>query len=209
MNLLVTAGPTWVKIDEVRVLTTVFTGRTGLFIAKSLAKRGHKVTLIVNSHCLGAIKEKNVKTVNFRYFGELKDALRCQLRKNKYSAVIHSAAVSDYILARPFEGKIASERRALVLRLRPAEKLIKMIRKLGGKSCLIQFKLEISRQNLLAKAYESLKRNNSDFVVANAYNDLRNGYRAFLIDKNKRVMAINTKKELVGKIEKAILVNAI
>ncbi len=198
--MLVTAGPTWIKIDEVRILTTVFTGATGLFIARRLRDKGCDVTLVVNNHALGEIKEKGIRVVPFRYFDELKQVVKCELAGKKYDAVIHSAAVSDYKLARAFGGKISSGKKSLSLNLMPAEKIIKIIRKAVPAAKLVQFKLEIGREGLIDKAYDSLLRNKSDLVVANAYEDLKKGYKAFLIDKYKKIVESNSKEDLADKI---------
>ena len=48
MKVLITGGPTWVKIDEVRIITNIFTGRTALFLAKEFKRRKYDVTLIIN-----------------------------------------------------------------------------------------------------------------------------------------------------------------
>jgi phosphopantothenoylcysteine synthetase/decarboxylase len=202
MKILITAGPTWVKIDQVRILTTIFTGRTGLALAKAFKKTGHQVTLLVNSHCLGEIK--GIRTVEFCYFDQLKQNLIQELQNNKYDAVIHSAAVSDYILKKPFTGKIASGKLELVVRLSPAEKLIKLIKRLNPQAYLIQFKLEIQRKGLIDIAYASLKHNNSDYVVANAWEDLENGYKAFFINRDKNIINLNSLNQLFRVIHKSI-----
>ena len=38
MKVLITAGPTWIKVDDVRVITTIFSGNTGIFLAKNFKK---------------------------------------------------------------------------------------------------------------------------------------------------------------------------
>ena len=58
---------------------------------------------------------------------------------------------------------------------------------------LVQFKLEISPKGLIDKAYASLLRNKTDLVVANALNDLSAGYRAFIIDKERRIYPVKSK----------------
>ena len=46
-KILITAGPTWVRLDDVRVITNVFTGKSGVALAESLARKGHTVTLLL------------------------------------------------------------------------------------------------------------------------------------------------------------------
>jgi phosphopantothenoylcysteine decarboxylase/phosphopantothenate--cysteine ligase len=202
MKILVTAGATWVKVDDVRILTSRFSGKTGLFIAEALQKKGHSVTLIINPHCVGRIS--TVKTVYFRYFDEFRRTVYKSLSQGEYDAVIHAAAVSDYRLKTSRRGKIPSGKR-LKLELVPSEKIIKRMRVLARGSLLIQFKLESGNKNLISKAYRSLKHNGSDLVVANSLRDLKRKFRAFLIDKDKKVIPLDSKAALVSALEKAIL----
>ena len=48
MNVLVTAGNTQTPVDRVRVITNIFTGRTGATIAAAAFDRGHRVTLLTS-----------------------------------------------------------------------------------------------------------------------------------------------------------------
>ncbi|MDD4954647.1 MAG: phosphopantothenoylcysteine decarboxylase [Candidatus Omnitrophica bacterium] len=200
-RILITAGPTWIKVDDVRVITTIFSGNTGIFLAKNFEKHGFKVTLIVNSPHLDKEELNGIKVVPFRYFEEFKDKITKELKASRYDTIIHSAAVSDYKMANVFSGKIASGRKLLTFKLKPAGKIVKIIRKLQKNAKLIQFKLEISRKGLLKKAFKSLKENKSDFVVANAFVDLSLGYKSFIIDKNNNITEINSKKALFDKLE--------
>ena len=202
MRILVTAGATWVKIDQVRILTNIFTGRMGMYLAKSLKDKGHSVTLLINPHCLGELK--GIKAVYYRYFDEFESALNKILEKNRFDGIIHTAAVSDYRLKRPFKGKVSSGRDFLRLELIPTKKIIKRIRKLAKKTTLIQFKLETDKIGLIKKAYNSLKDNNSDFVVANALEDLKKKYRCFIINKIGKVFEVRSKGGLADHIDKIV-----
>ena len=201
MNILITAGPTWVKIDEVRIITNIFTGGTGVFLAREFQKKKHNVTLLLNPH-RGHAVPKGVRALPFRYFNELKALLEKELKEHAYEVIIHSAAVSDYTLKKPFTGKIPSNKEELFLKLARTPKLIKRIRSLAKGAFLIQFKLEIAREGLLEKAIASLKDNKSNIVVANAYEDLRRGYTAFIIDKNRRIRQVSSKKDLFANLHK-------
>jgi phosphopantothenoylcysteine synthetase/decarboxylase len=86
----------------------------------------------------------------------------------------------------------------------PTKKIIKTIRRIARKSLLIQFKLEIQRKSLIEKAFKSLKENRSDFVVANALEDLRLGYKAFLIDRDRYVITLSSKKALFHNLYRKI-----
>ncbi|MFA5008951.1 MAG: phosphopantothenoylcysteine decarboxylase [Candidatus Omnitrophota bacterium] len=200
-RILITAGPTWVKIDGVRVITTIFSGNTGIFLARNFRKHGFRVTLIINSTYLDKAQLNGVKVIPFKYFEDFKEKITRELKSNCYDTIIHSAAVSDYGLKKAFKGKIASGKKSLILKLTPAEKIIKIIRKLQRNANLIQFKLEIKRKGLIKKALKSLKENKSDFVIANALDDLKLGYKSFMIDKNGNTLVINSKKALFERLK--------
>ena len=202
MKVLITAGATWIKIDDIRVITNSFTGKTGLYLAKALKKKGHKVTLLANPHCLGPIK--SLKTYSYRYFEDFKMLISKLLKGQCYDAIVHTAAVSDYRVKKPYPGKVVSGKKSLTLKLEPTEKIIKRIRRLASKSLLIQFKLEPKQRGIINKAYKSLRENRSDFVIANALEDLKTGYKGFLIDKDKKVISLGSRNSLLAAIEKVI-----
>lgn len=104
MKLLVTAGNTAVPIDRVRVLTNIFTGRTGAAIALHAYARGHVVTLLTSHPELlqeDAPPEGDPRwrCVPYRMFDELMAAMEAAIRDDLPDAVIHTAAVSDFLVA--------------------------------------------------------------------------------------------------------------
>ena len=210
MKVLVTAGSTWVKVDDVRILTNRFTGKTGLYLAQGLKRKGHSVTLLVNPHCLGeAIPSgvgpiKSLKIHSYHYFEDFKKLISKVLKVKCYDAIIHMAAVSDYRVKKPYSGKISSDKKSLTLKLGPTEKIIKRIRSLAPKSLLIQFKLEPRQRGIINKAYKSLRENRSDFVIANALEDLQTGYKGFLINRDRKVITLASRNSLLTAIEKVI-----
>lgn len=194
MKVLLTAGSTWIKIDAVRILTNRFSGRTGYYLWNQLKKKGHSVTLLINPHCIGKLKGRDI--VTYHYFNEFDRAISQLLQRNRYDAIIHMAAVSDYQLKKPSAGKIPSGKKSLFLRLVPTEKIIKKVRNLAPNSLLIQFKLELHRNGLINRAYHSLVSNKSSFVIANALEDLERGYKAFLVDRDRNVVPIRSQASL-------------
>jgi len=201
MRILVTAGSTWIKVDDVRILTNRFTGKTGLYLAKGLKRKGHSVTLLINPHCVGKIK--SLKVIFYQYFEEFKWKVAKAIKKQRYDAIIHNAAVSDYKLKKPLKGKIPSGR-PRSLKLVPTEKIIKCIRTKAPNSLLIQFKLEPKQRGIINKAYKSLRENKSDFVIVNALEDLKTGYKGFLIDKDKKVISLKSRESLLIALDRII-----
>lgn len=198
LKILITAGPTWIAVDQVRILTNIFTGKTGLYLAQQFKSKGHAVTLVYNPHSLPEVH--GVKAIPFHYFDEFKNKIIQLLKKEQYDVIIHSAAVSDYRIKKVFTGKIPSGKKTLTLELNPTEKVITCMRRLAKKTTIVQFKLEINRKGLIEKAYASLQRNKSDFVVANAWADLKKKYKAFLIDQKRNVIDLSSQKQLFERI---------
>jgi phosphopantothenoylcysteine decarboxylase/phosphopantothenate--cysteine ligase len=95
MNCIVTAGPTYEPLDNVRRLTNFSTGRLGTELANFLAARGHKVTLLVGELATYS-GERHVDQVQF--FSTTAD-LRAKLKalaSKRVNAIFHAAAVSDF-----------------------------------------------------------------------------------------------------------------
>jgi phosphopantothenoylcysteine synthetase/decarboxylase len=101
-DILVTAGPTWIPLDSVRVVTNIFSGRTGYFIAEGLARRGYRVNLLLGAAAFTPKPRKNLSVYSFRYFNDLRLLVRRMLTDKTYSMIIHTAAVSDYQAVRVY-----------------------------------------------------------------------------------------------------------
>ena len=67
LRVLITAGPTWVAIDNVRVISNIATGETGKILAEKLASMGAKVTLLIGPGDLCCLK-KNIRLIRFKFF---------------------------------------------------------------------------------------------------------------------------------------------
>ncbi len=139
-RVLITSGPTWVGIDKVRVISNIATGAGGISLANKLQRKGYKVTLLLGPVAAGQINKK-VRVVRYRFFDELKKALKKELRKTTYHWAVHSAAVSDFRPRQANTGKIKSARKKLLLELIPTEKLVCLFKKIQPKLKLVIFKL--------------------------------------------------------------------
>jgi phosphopantothenoylcysteine synthetase/decarboxylase len=202
IKVLITAGPTWVKLDRVRILTNIFSGRTGLLIAQAFSKRGFRARLLLGPSRLD-IKNTKFEIKRFRYFDELKDLLSRELKDKSIKAIIHSAAVSDYEPYKVHSAKIPSSKKTLVVRLKPTTKLISRIKRKRRDIFLIQFKLEVGRKRkeLINRAYASLVKNSSDLVVANDLDDFKGlSFKSYIIDKDKNVALVKNRKALASKL---------
>jgi phosphopantothenoylcysteine synthetase/decarboxylase len=197
VNVLVTAGNTLALIDRVRCITNVFTGRTGAAIATCARQRRHSVTL-VTSHpdTAGGVSECEGWSVRpYRTFEDLRDRLAELIPSGGFDAVVHCAAVSDYLSAGVYSpaqgttfddgsgrwlgdaamidrlaGKVKSDEEELWVRLRRAPKLVDRIRREWGfRSVLVKFKLEVglADEALLKVAENSRVQSDADLMVAN------------------------------------------
>lgn len=202
-KILITAGPTWSAIDKVRIITNIFSGRTGCAIAKRARELGVKVTLLLGPGQMDLPKNyfKGINVLRFRYFDELLKLMQKEISTKKYAAVIHSAAVSDYLPVKKAAGKIPSGKSALTIRLRPAAKIIRRIKNWDPNIFLVQFKLEAGKspKKLIAASYKSMLKNRADLAVAN---DLSNLNRAYIIDREKGVTKVSNRLQLADVILK-------
>ncbi|MGX6979552.1 phosphopantothenoylcysteine decarboxylase domain-containing protein [Vagococcus elongatus] len=102
MNILITAGGTKEKIDDVRYIANHSTGKLGAAMAEAFAKDAENS--IVYLHGTGAIvpRRPNVFPIEIFSTEDLKNQLENQLNNKQFTAVIHSMAVSDYTVSNTF-----------------------------------------------------------------------------------------------------------
>ena len=198
-RILITAGPTWVPIDKVRVVSNIATGETGILLAEKLERQGNKVTLVlgpVEYCCLN----KKIKLIRFQFFDELRGILVKELRSKKYDAVVHSAAVSDYAPVVTFTHKVKSDRKIWNLSLVPTAKIIDLVKKIDRSLFLVGFKFEPgARKNILLKKTRNLMwRADLDLAVANSID--KNRYEAYILKQNKVYGPWQNKNTLVNKL---------
>jgi len=198
-RILITAGPTWVPIDKVRVISNAASGETGILLSEKFKNLGAKVTLLLGPAqycCL----DKKIKLIRFRLFNELKSLIEKELRFKKYDIVIHSAAVSDYKPAKFYSCKIKSGMLGLQLKLVPTQKIIDLLKIISPHSLLVGFKFEpgANRAGLIGKAKKLMRRANLDLAVANSIK--QNKYSAYILDRKQIYGPFSDKKEMSDKL---------
>lgn len=202
-KVLITAGPTWVKIDSVRVISNTATGSTGILLAEKLSRLGAKVTLL-----LGPIGKNNlskrIRVLHFQYFDELKALLEKELKTRKYDLAIHSAAVSDYKPKVICKRKISSDLGDLSIKLIPTTKIIKIFKKIQPGIFLVGFKFEpkASKARLIREARQLINNTRTDLVVANTLKSER--YVAFIVNSNRQSGPIFDKKTTTNNLTKTL-----
>ena len=95
MHCIVTAGPTYEPLDEVRRLTNFSTGRLGSELVNFLAARGHDVTLLIGEQATWRGERHARRVETFTTTANLRDRLQA-LASQAVGAVFHAAAVSDF-----------------------------------------------------------------------------------------------------------------
>ena len=202
-RILITAGPTWVAIDRVRVISNVSSGQTGILLAEKLRQLENEVTLILGPVSLCCLHNK-IKVLRFRFFDELKSLLVKELKTQKYDIIIHAAAVSDYKLKNEFSDKLSSDKKSLSLNLKPTEKLIDLIKKIDKNVFLVGFKFEpgLKKEFLVKEALKLMKRTKTNLTVANTIN--KGKYEAYLVTDNKASRVYTNKNSLTTALVKSL-----
>lgn len=205
-KILITYGPTWVALDDVRFISNSSTGELGQLLAKGLCKKKADVT-VLEGPVPRPLKSLKIKSVSYAFFSELGAKLKGILKKRKVDIVIHAAAVADYRPQKPTPGKIPSGRRHLTISFVPTEKLIDKIKKWSPASFLVGFKLEPSfdQRHMTRKAEKLILRARCDMVVANA---LHPAYQAAIFDSHGCFLArARSRGQLAKKLIAALEAN--
>lgn len=187
-RILITAGPTYERIDPVRYIGNYSSGKMGFAIAGECAARGAEVTLItgpVALDCGNGIRRINVESCEEMYQTALTSF-------PSQDAAILCAAVADFKPTCVAEQKIKREGRELTLHLKPTQDIAaKLGEEKTGKQRIVAFALETDHE--LANAENKLKRKNADFIVLNS---MRNEGTTFRADDNQiTIISAHWKKE--------------
>jgi phosphopantothenate---cysteine ligase (CTP) len=180
MNCIVTAGPTYEPLDQVRRLTNMSTGRLGSLLANFLVERGHQVTLLYGHYSTFHGEQRAQVLEKFTTTADLQDRLKA-FSSQPVGAVFHAAAVSDFGFGKVYEklsdgtereivaGKIPTRAGRLSAELIPTPKIIAGLRAWFPTASLIGWKYEVdgSRSDVLLKAEHQIVENRTDGCVAN------------------------------------------
>lgn len=214
MRCIVTAGPTYEMMDNVRRLTNFSTGKLGTELANFLAGKGHKVTLLIGEQATFAGKSRAKTTERFSTTQNLRERLK-KLGGKKMDAVFHAAAVSDFMFGKIWlrspsgklteikSGKISTRSGTLLAELVPTPKIISDLRKFFPRAQIIGWKYEVdgNRAGVAKKAVQQITENKTDACVANgkAY-----GLGFGLATSTAEVVHFRDVKKLFAALEKFI-----
>ncbi|WP_200755933.1 bifunctional phosphopantothenoylcysteine decarboxylase/phosphopantothenate--cysteine ligase CoaBC [Coprobacter secundus] len=202
-KILITAGPTYEKIDPVRFIGNYSSGKMGFALAEVCAERGADVTLIAGPVSLQAL-HPNIKRIDVESAEEMYNVVVDKFPN--MSAAIMCAAVADYAPEIRDEAKIKRTGDDLLLRLKPNKDIaaaLGRMKKTG--QVLVGFALETNDEE--ENAWIKLNRKNLDFIVLNSLQDKGAGFKCdtnkiTIIEKsgNKLVFETKAKKEVAADI---------
>ncbi len=177
-HILITAGPTYEKIDPVRFIGNYSSGKMGFALAGECARRGADVTLVSGPVSLEtphpSIKRIDVESANDMYNATVEAFPSCD-------AAILCAAVADYRPATCAEKKIKRTGEGMTIELEANKDIAAALGKEKREGqCLVGFALETNDGEVNAR--EKLKKKNLDFIVLNSLADKGAG---FAHDTNK------------------------
>lgn len=180
MQCIVTAGPTYEPLDQVRRLTNFSTGRLGSELVNFLAARGHEVTLLIGEQANWCGERHARRVETFTTTANLRDRLQ-GLASVAEVAVFHAAAVSDFTFGRVWcqppqgdrtelkIGKLSSREGTLLAELVPTPKIISNLRQWFPKARLVGWKFEVEggRAGVVRLAEHQITECHTDACVAN------------------------------------------
>ncbi len=201
-KILITAGPTYEKIDPVRFIGNYSSGKMGYALAEECAARGAEVTLVSGPVNL-SVNHPNINRIDVESAEQMYNA--CMSHYPTSDAGILCAAVADFTPECVADKKIKREKDDLTLNLRPTHDIAAALGKIKTDSQrLVGFALETNDET--AHAQDKLKRKNFDFIVLNSLNDKGAGFRCdtnkiTIIDSGKaEEYPLKTKKEVAADI---------
>jgi len=203
IKILITAGGTSEKIDDVRRITNSGTGMLGAKIAEAFAAGGREcaVTYICSENAvrprLDAETGASFKALVCDDVNAVKDGVYRACSETAYDVIVHSMAIGDYRVKAILdsldsqqvikESKISSDREELVVVLEKAPKIIAMLRGLAPDAVIVGFKLlsGVSEEVLRSAGHALLEKNDCDFVFANDMRTVRSDlHEGILIAKD-------------------------
>ena len=177
MKVIVTCGPSYEPIDEVRRLTNFSTGELGIMLANRLTRAGFEVLCFKGVGATCPLRVEGAHVVGFATNENLRDELAGIENRNEIAAVFHAAALCDYRVKNVLTSdgseiaaaKIPSRAGELTLTLEPVPKLINELGALFPASRIVGWKYELTgtREDVLAAAERQMKEAGTEACVVN------------------------------------------
>lgn len=203
-KVMITAGPTYEKIDPVRFIGNYSSGKMGYALAEECAERGAEVVLISGPVSIKA-HHPSIKVVSVESAQQMHDAALSAFADS--DAAIMCAAVADYAPVVVAEKKIKREKDDIpVIELKKNPDIAAALGKIKKPGqMLVGFALETD--NEMANAQSKLERKNLDMIVLNSLADKQAGFgvdtnKVTIIEKDGTVHSyeVKPKKEVAADI---------
>lgn len=177
-KIVITAGPTYEKIDPVRFIGNYSSGKMGYALAEECAERGAEVTLISGPVSLNPV-HPNIRRISVESAAQMHQAALASF--SSADAGILCAAVADFTPEECSHQKIKRGEDELIIRLKPTHDIASELGQMKKENQrLVGFALETNDE--IAHAQSKLERKNLDFIVMNSLNDVGAGFQC---DTNK------------------------
>jgi phosphopantothenate---cysteine ligase (CTP) len=177
MRIVITAGPSYEPLDQVRRLSNFSTGELGTLLAEAFADAGHAVLCFRGAASTFAPPLWPVEVVPFTTNDDLASSLHRLIGREEVSMVFHAAALCDFRLREIRNeknelvrvDKLSSRDGALRVTLEPAPKLLASLRRLFPASILIGWKYELDGtvDSVLAKGRHQMDEYLTDACIVN------------------------------------------
>ena len=177
-RILITAGPTYEKIDPVRFIGNYSSGKMGFALAEECARRGAEVTLAAGPVALKT-EHPNILRVNVESCQEMYDAATSAFPQQ--DAAILCAAVADFRPEHVADQKIKRVGQSMDIHLVPNPDIAAELGRMKREGqILVGFALETNDEE--TNAHHKLEKKNLDFIVLNS---LKNKGTCFRSDDNQ------------------------
>ena len=177
-KILITAGPTYEKLDPVRFIGNYSSGKMGFALAEECAARGAEVILVAGPVSLKT-SHPNIKRIDVESAEEMYNAAVKSFPNT--DAAILCAAVADYRPTVQAQEKLKRKSETMILELTANKDIAAELGKIKNKNQrLIGFALETHDET--ANALKKIENKNLDFIILNSLNDKGAGFK---YDTNK------------------------
>ena len=194
-RVLITAGPTYEKIDPVRFIGNYSSGKMGFAIAEECRKRGADVTIVAGPVSLKT--PEGVKRIDVESCEDMYNAATSTFATS--DVAILSAAVADFRPADVADKKIKRGDNDMVIRLCPTHDIAAALGKAKtDRQTIVAFALETNDEE--TNAQRKLEKKNADFIVLNS---LQNKGTCFRTDNNQIEIISRVDKKNYPKCSKA------
>jgi len=201
-KVLITAGPTYEKLDPVRFIGNYSSGKMGIALAEECAERGAQVELVCGPVSIKTC-HPNIKRTDVESAAQMYKAAT-EIFPNTDAAIL-CAAVADFTPATIADNKIKREGNKLLLELAPTKDIAQALGQMKRENqVMVGFALETNDEENHAK--EKLQKKNLDFIVLNSLQDEGAGFqyntnKVTLIDKDGETMfPLKSKREVAKDI---------